>query len=158
MIENLWSDRKIDFWRPINRSWLKIDFWLESLHLPPTRWTNMTEWAQIRPNVFVHICCTVHTWRMHTFVKRMRGFIMCQHFLRLPFHLNNTSATWLRVFFCFTGYRVGNFTRNIFCLKSFSLGLIELEVSEKNWIWGARTCHNSASRSTEGWEISEVVS
>ncbi len=30
-IENLWSDWKIDFWKPINRSWSKIDFWSESL-------------------------------------------------------------------------------------------------------------------------------
>ncbi len=31
MIENLWSDQKIDFWRPINQTWSKIDFWSESL-------------------------------------------------------------------------------------------------------------------------------
>ncbi len=30
-IENLWLDRRIDFWRPINRSWSKIDFWSEPL-------------------------------------------------------------------------------------------------------------------------------
>ncbi len=32
MIEYLWSDQKIDFWRPINRSWSKINFWWESLN------------------------------------------------------------------------------------------------------------------------------
>ncbi len=32
MMENLWLDWKIDFWRLINRSWLKIDFLSESLH------------------------------------------------------------------------------------------------------------------------------
>ncbi len=31
MIENLWLNWKIDFWRPINWSWSKIIFWSESL-------------------------------------------------------------------------------------------------------------------------------
>ncbi len=33
MIENLRSDRKIDFWRLINRLWSKINFWLEPLSM-----------------------------------------------------------------------------------------------------------------------------
>ncbi len=44
LIKNLWSDRKINFWRPINQSWSRIDFWSESQGGTQTKKKCVHEW------------------------------------------------------------------------------------------------------------------
>ncbi len=40
-----------------------------------------------------------------------------------------------------------------YAMPYMPLDLIELEILEKNRIWGARTCHSSSSGAAEGWEL-----
>ncbi len=78
-------------------------------------------------------------------------------FPKITFSLIHTSATRLRV--SFLAYRLcRKFQEEHFLSQSFSLGQIELEISEKNRILGTRTCHSSSRGPAEGWELSWVVS